>query len=340
MVIDSSSTGDRAAFRTLSDLERGLGAAAPAPKDAGRVEAIVRRGENGRREMLERARLTREGGLSGDAWARRENKSTAAQVTVMQADVARLIAGGQPLALFGDNLFVDLDLSSASLPTGSRLRVGAALLEVTAKPHNGCKKFVGRFGEEALRFVSAPDLRYLNLRGVHMRVIGDGDVVAGDPIEVVSRPGLFTVREARAEDAAAWLAMRLALWPEEPADDLRSEVERFAAEGPRRDEAVLIAEEASGRFLGFAELSIRSYAEGCTSDRVAYLEGWFVAPDARRRGVGRALVEAAEAWGRARGCVEFGSDAVADNHVSAAAHRALGFTEIVTVRCFRKDLTP
>ena len=338
MGIDSSSVGDPTAFRCLADLMSDLAAAPTPPKDTGRVVAIVRRGENGRREGLERVRLTREEGLPGDAWGRRPTRSTATQLTVMQAEVARLIAGRQPLPLFGDNLFVDLDLSTGSLPAGSRVRAGGAVLEVTPKPHNGCKKFLSRFGEEALRFVSKPELRHLNLRGVHLRVIEDGDVAAGDTIEVLSRPIPLTVREARADDAPAWLAMRLAFWPEESADDLRSEVERFAAEGPRRDEAVLIAEDASGRRLGFAELSIRSYAEGCTTDRVAYLEGWYVAPDARRTGVGRALVEAAEAWGRAQGCTELGSDAVADNHVSAAAHAALGFTEVVTVRCFRKDL--
>jgi aminoglycoside 6'-N-acetyltransferase I len=69
---------------------------------------------------------------------------------------------------------------------------------------------------------------------------------------------------------------------------------------------------------------------------VAYLEGWYVVPEARRRGVGRALVESAEDWGRAQGCTEFASDALLDNDVSAAAHRALGFAETVQIRCFRK----
>ena len=87
-----------------------------------------------------------------------------------------------------------------------------------------------------------------------------------------------------------------------------------------------------------AELSIRSIVEGCSSGRVAYLEGWYVVPEARRRGVGRALVEAAEAWGREQGCTEFGSDTQLDNLDSAAAHRALGFTEVEQIRCFRKVL--
>ena len=102
---------------------------------------------------------------------------------------------------------------------------------------------------------------------------------------------------------------------------------------------VLIAFDGDDRAVGFAELSIRSYAEDCQTDRVAYLEGWYVDPEARQRGVGRALVDAAEAWARAQGCTEFGSDALLDNDVSAAAHLALGFEETVQLRCFRKSLT-
>ena len=101
---------------------------------------------------------------------------------------------------------------------------------------------------------------------------------------------------------------------------------------------MLLAEDGAGCPVGFAELSIRAYAEGCRSDRVAYLEGWFVVPKARRHGVGRALIAAAEAWGRSQGCREFASDAQPDNEVGAAAHRALGFREVGLVRCFRKDL--
>lgn len=102
--------------------------------------------------------------------------------------------------------------------------------------------------------------------------------------------------------------------------------------------AVLIAEDAAGRVLGLAELSSRSHADGCWTDRVAYLEGWFVVPEARGCGVGRALVTAAEQWTRTQGCTEFASDTQLDNAVSTAAHRVLGFAEVGAVRCFRKDL--
>jgi aminoglycoside 6'-N-acetyltransferase I len=87
-----------------------------------------------------------------------------------------------------------------------------------------------------------------------------------------------------------------------------------------------------------AELSIRNIAEGCGSGRIAYLEGWFVVPEARRQGVGRALMRAVEDWGRAQGCVELASDTTSDNVASMDAHRALGFEDVGMIRCFRKDL--
>jgi MOSC domain-containing protein YiiM len=104
----------------------------------------------------------------------------------MQSDVARLLAGEQPLSRFGDNLFLELDLSQANLPAGRRLRIGEAILEVTPKPHNGCKKFVERFGEAALRLVSDAELRPRNLRGLHLRVVVAGEVRPGDAVEVLA----------------------------------------------------------------------------------------------------------------------------------------------------------
>jgi len=132
--------------------------------------------------------------------------------------------------------------------------------------------------------------------------------------------------------------MRNALWPDHAAEWHAGEIAQYFAGALRMPLEVLLAVDDSGTAIGFAELSIRAYAEDCLTDRVAYLEGWYVVPDARRRGVGRALVEAAEAWARAQGCTEFGSDAVIDNEASAMAHRALGFVETVQIRCFRKAL--
>jgi aminoglycoside 6'-N-acetyltransferase I len=148
----------------------------------------------------------------------------------------------------------------------------------------------------------------------------------------------ITVRPATQRDAGAWLRLRHALWPDGSESEHRAEIHRFFAGQAREPLAVLLAEDGTGGVVGLAELSIRPSAEGCTSDRVAYLEGWFVVPEARRRGVGRALVATAEQWGRDHGCAEFASDTQPENLVSAAAHRALGFIEVGSVRCFRKGL--
>ena len=150
----------------------------------------------------------------------------------------------------------------------------------------------------------------------------------------------FRVRTVTPDDASAWLEMRVALWPDPDSTLHASEIEDFFVGKLREPLQALIALDDEDNRLGFAELSIRVYAEGCDTDNVGYLEGWYVLPDARRRGVGRALLVAAETWAREQGCTEFGSDALIDNEVSAAAHHALGFEEVARVRCFRKDLSP
>jgi aminoglycoside 6'-N-acetyltransferase I len=147
----------------------------------------------------------------------------------------------------------------------------------------------------------------------------------------------ISVRPVTRADEASWLNMRDELWPGSR-DDHAREIARFLDGRSREPLAVLIAEDGNGRALGFAELSIHPYAEGCTTDRVGYLEGWYVAPEARRRGIGRALLAASEDWARAQGCSEFASDAEADNQVSHAAHLALGFTDRGLIRVFSKTL--
>ena len=144
-----------------------------------------------------------------------------------------------------------------------------------------------------------------------------------------------TVRHAALADAGALARLRHLLWPEGSEEHHRRELQRFF-DGPTRM-PLLVAEDRSG-LLGFAELSIRPYAEGCETDRVGFLEGWLVVPEARERGIGRKLIAAAEAWARSAGCTEFASDAEHDNEESAAAHRALGFEDVGLIRCFRKDL--
>ena len=149
------------------------------------------------------------------------------------------------------------------------------------------------------------------------------------------------VRPVAPADADVWLAMRRALWPEDGQDrhsGHKTEIARFFAGELELLLGVLLAETRDGRVVGFVELNIRPYAEGCATNRVGFLEGWYVVPDARRHGVGRALIQASEEWAKAQGCSEFASNALADNAVSTAAHRALGFEEVEVIRCFRKDL--
>jgi aminoglycoside 6'-N-acetyltransferase I len=158
--------------------------------------------------------------------------------------------------------------------------------------------------------------------------------------------GVFHIRHAELADAPGWAALRAELWPDEDRTVLATEAARFfeapASGGGGMPEAVLVAVEPRplGPVIGFAELSRRAYAEGCDTSPVGFLEGWFVAAKWRRQGIGRALVAAAERWARGQGCREFASDALADNAVSAHAHRALGFDEVALIRCFRKPLDP
>lgn len=159
-----------------------------APMDSGQVSLIVRRLANGTRETLETSLLTVEEGVPGDGWTRRPPRDPDAQLAVMNRDVALLIANGQPVTLFGDNLFVTLDLSARNLPTGTRLLVGTATVEVTPLPHNGCRLFKERFGVDGLRFVQAASTRPENRRGIYWKVVASGEASVGDAVEVISRP--------------------------------------------------------------------------------------------------------------------------------------------------------
>jgi MOSC domain-containing protein YiiM len=179
--------GDLSRHRTRAELEAGWQSLPPAPKDRGNLHLIVRRHADGTRETLRRVRITPEGGVPGDRWARKQSVNPDAQLAVMRRDVAEMIANGQPLTVFGDNLFVELDLSEKNLPAGTRLRVGATVVEVTPKPHNGCIKFKGRFGQDGLEFVQAKPTRDQNFRGIYWRVIDPGDIEVGDAVEVISR---------------------------------------------------------------------------------------------------------------------------------------------------------
>jgi aminoglycoside 6'-N-acetyltransferase I len=142
------------------------------------------------------------------------------------------------------------------------------------------------------------------------------------------------IRAVSPDDRDSWLRMRDALWPSSEHSDA---IDRYLAGEAREPLEVQIAFDEDDA-IGFIELSIRPYAEGCETDRVAFVEGWYVDPDARGTGVGAALIRAAEEWARSKGCTEIASDTEADNGSSAAAHRAVGFEETAVVRCFRKSL--
>ena len=147
----------------------------------------------------------------------------------------------------------------------------------------------------------------------------------------------MNIRPITPQDRDEWLRLRCALWPEaisgHPAD-----IEDFFKNRLKILQAVLVAEAEPSPLIGFAELSIRAYAEGCETDHVGYLEGWYVDPDYRGAGVGRQLMEAFEDWARQQGCTEVASDTEFHNEASAKAHAACGFKEVESIRCFRKVL--
>ena len=163
------------------------------------------------------------------------------------------------------------------------------------------------------------------------------DVVASSRPRTDGRSVRVMVRPVTRADLEILRDLRCDLWPEGSAEEHRRELEGFFDGRARELQAILVAER-NGEPVGFCELSVRPHAEGCSTDRVAYLEGWYVTPDARRHGVGRSLVGAAEAWGRHRGCSELASDTAVDNRVGTAAHLGSGFEEVGLVRCFRKKL--
>ncbi|MBX9399799.1 GNAT family N-acetyltransferase [Lysobacter sp. BMK333-48F3] len=145
------------------------------------------------------------------------------------------------------------------------------------------------------------------------------------------------VRAATAADFAAWALLRHALWPQATAQEHAAELPELLAQ-PQRLSAFLI-EDGDGRVQGFAEASLRhDYVNGTESSPVGFLEGWYVAPERRGQGYGRALIDAVEAWTRAQGCSELASDAELDNRDSHAAHAACGFAETERVVYFRKRL--
>jgi hypothetical protein len=177
------------------ELEAGLAQIRASPRDAGTLALIVQRPAIDERRIVEAARLSVDDGLIGDNWKTRGSRMTAdggahpeMQLNVMNARVAALVAQERSRwALAGDQLYVDLDLSAENLPPGTRLQLGEAVIEVTAMPHTGCRKFVQRFGRDAMAFVNSQVGRQLNLRGINARVVTGGEIRVHDIVTVQSR---------------------------------------------------------------------------------------------------------------------------------------------------------
>ena len=147
------------------------------------------------------------------------------------------------------------------------------------------------------------------------------------------------IRPVRPGDRDEWLRLRRSLYGTVPADEVDRWFDSSGAGGtPEVGVAVYVAERENGCLGGFVEIGLRSYAEGCESSPVPYLEGWFVDPDLRGNGLGRALAECAASWARQRGYAEIASDAGIDDEPSHRAHAALGYIEVERQICFRKTL--
>jgi len=176
---------------TKQELEAGLDHIRQSPKDKGVLNLIVIRPGTEQREVIAEGTLDPASGLVGDNWLTRGNRSTAdgqadpdMQLNIMNSRVTALVAQDpNRWALAGDQLYIDMDLSPENLPPGTRLAIGSAIIEVTPPPHTGCKKFVARFGLDAMVFVNSGTGKQLNLRGINAKVIKAGTIRTHDIAE-------------------------------------------------------------------------------------------------------------------------------------------------------------
>ena len=178
---------------TLTKLEAGLDEIRKSPKDEGILELIVVRPKTNERKVLESGELDTKIGLIGDNWQTKKSWATKdkkphpeMQINIMNSRAIALIAQTKDRwQLAGDQFYIDMDLSEENLPPKSRLQIGSAILEITEVPHNGCIKFIKRFGKEANKFVNSKTGKQLHLRGLNAKVIKSGTVKTGDVVKKI-----------------------------------------------------------------------------------------------------------------------------------------------------------
>jgi hypothetical protein len=182
---------DKAKHLTMAELEAGLDRIRQSPKNDGVLEMIVRRPQISAREVLKEGELDLVEGLVGDNWRIRGSSRTAdrashpdMQLNIMNARVIALVAQAKERwQLAGDQLFIDMDLSVENVPPSTLLAIGPTVIEVTHQPHTGCNKFAARFGLDALKMVSSPIGKQLQLRGINAKVVQPGVIRVGDVVK-------------------------------------------------------------------------------------------------------------------------------------------------------------
>ena len=180
---------------SAAEIEAKIADVLASPKDNGTLEMIVRRPAENSREVIDTGFLSIENGLVGDNWLIRGSSRTdnglghpEMQLNMMNWRFVNLIAGSRDrVQLAGDQLFVDLDLSPDNIPPGTRFSIGDAEIEISPIPHLGCKKFVERFGIDAMKYANSEVGRRHNLRGVNAKVLRAGAITTRDRVQIVSR---------------------------------------------------------------------------------------------------------------------------------------------------------
>ena len=173
---------------SYAELEEQIDYIASSPKDKSPLDLIVRRPKENHREVLETASLSTVEGLVGDMWKVRPSSRTSdksahpdMQLNIMNSRVISLVAKSDDRwKLAGDQIFLDLDLSKENLPAGTQLQIDEMIIEVTAEPHTGCKKFVARFGLDAMKFVNSEIGKRYQMRGINAKVVKGGTIKKGD----------------------------------------------------------------------------------------------------------------------------------------------------------------